>query len=130
MIFFFKQKTAYEMRISDWSSDVCSSDLAHPDTHSNPQVRADLVLALARGAGAHGMVGGQMIDLQAETQQLDIGQITRLQQPTTGALIAFACEAGAIMDSATAPAPEAPHGYAHHHGLAFQTDTPPTPHDR
>src|SRR3546814_1194764 len=29
--FFFKQKTAYEMRISDWSSDVCSSDLAQPD---------------------------------------------------------------------------------------------------
>src|SRR3546814_17349839 len=27
MLFFFKQKTAYEMRISDWSSDVCSSDL-------------------------------------------------------------------------------------------------------
>src|SRR3546814_2183607 len=27
MVFFFKQKTAYEMRISDWSSDVCSSDL-------------------------------------------------------------------------------------------------------
>src|SRR3546814_3049351 len=29
-VFFFKQKTAYEMRISDWSSDVCSSDLAPP----------------------------------------------------------------------------------------------------
>src|SRR3546814_10178356 len=29
IVFFFKQKTAYEMRISDWSSDVCSSDLAH-----------------------------------------------------------------------------------------------------
>src|SRR3546814_2606224 len=29
-LFFFKQKTAYEMRISDWSSDVCSSDLPHP----------------------------------------------------------------------------------------------------
>src|SRR3546814_1839725 len=29
MIYFFKQKTAYEMRISDWSSDVCSSDLKH-----------------------------------------------------------------------------------------------------
>src|SRR3546814_10269284 len=28
LVFFFKQKTAYEMRISDWSSDVCSSDLA------------------------------------------------------------------------------------------------------
>src|SRR3546814_3191289 len=30
-VFFFKQKTAYEMRISDWSSDVCSSDLAAQD---------------------------------------------------------------------------------------------------
>src|SRR3546814_2888043 len=30
--FFFKQKTAYEMRISDWSSDVCSSDLTLPET--------------------------------------------------------------------------------------------------
>src|SRR3546814_11260522 len=32
-VFFFKQKTAYEMRISDWSSDVCSSDLAAPAGH-------------------------------------------------------------------------------------------------
>src|SRR3546814_6537816 len=32
--FFFKQKTAYEMRISDWSSDVCSSDLISPSTFS------------------------------------------------------------------------------------------------
>src|SRR3546814_5794918 len=31
--FFFKQKTAYEMRISDWSSDVCSSDLVDPRDH-------------------------------------------------------------------------------------------------
>src|SRR3546814_18640021 len=31
VVFFFKQKTAYEMRISDWSSDVCSSDLAEAD---------------------------------------------------------------------------------------------------
>src|SRR3546814_8820792 len=31
--FFFKQKTAYEMRISDWSSDVCSSDLALDPSH-------------------------------------------------------------------------------------------------
>src|SRR3546814_2277331 len=46
--FFFKQKTAYEMRISDWSSDVCSSDLfvingvarelAQPNTWSNQQM--------------------------------------------------------------------------------------------
>src|SRR3546814_19884296 len=41
-VFFFKQKTAYEMRISDWSSDVCSSDL-----------RPDLAPAVAFGAVAH-----------------------------------------------------------------------------
>src|SRR3546814_3041422 len=35
-VFFFKQKTAYEMRISDWSSDVCSSDLARPG-HLHPR---------------------------------------------------------------------------------------------
>src|SRR3546814_940229 len=33
VFFFFKQKTAYEMRISDWSSDVCSSDLLNFDLH-------------------------------------------------------------------------------------------------
>src|SRR3546814_2319783 len=45
-LFFFKQKTAYEMRISDWSSDVCSSDLradfdANPLTAHGVSVRAD-----------------------------------------------------------------------------------------
>src|SRR3546814_2937164 len=34
VFFFFKQKTAYEMRISDWSSDVCSSDLSETDLQS------------------------------------------------------------------------------------------------
>src|SRR3546814_17808821 len=39
--FFFKQKTAYEMRISDWSSDVCSSDLVEcPDAALHPQATA------------------------------------------------------------------------------------------
>src|SRR3546814_9925510 len=33
LVFFFKQKTAYEMRISDWSSDVCSSDLLRDEAH-------------------------------------------------------------------------------------------------
>src|SRR3546814_3766390 len=47
LCFFFKQKTAYEMRISDWSSDVCSSDL-HDGEH---KVGGDhVVLAAHRGA--------------------------------------------------------------------------------
>src|SRR3546814_2032089 len=36
VVFFFKQKTAYEMRISDWSSDVCSSDLTLPPSPPSP----------------------------------------------------------------------------------------------
>src|SRR3546814_1023339 len=38
-VFFFKQKTAYEMRISDWSSDVCSSDLAAGVTQAAARVQ-------------------------------------------------------------------------------------------
>src|SRR5215467_8965689 len=71
--------------------------LAHPDTHGDPTVRCELVGALAAAAGPMGMVGGQMIDLIAERQRLDIGAITRLQRMKTGALIAFSCEAGAIL---------------------------------
>src|SRR3546814_7834682 len=44
MFFFFKQKTAYEMRISDWSSDVCSSDLARVEQPGVGAVQAVLTL--------------------------------------------------------------------------------------
>src|SRR3546814_10327093 len=53
VFFFFKQKTAYEMRISDWSSDVCSSDLLE----SNPD-NVDLWVAFGNALVAHG--GGVM----------------------------------------------------------------------
>src|SRR3546814_9156925 len=58
--FFFKQKTAYEMRISDWSSDVCSSDLrnggsvaiGHPMGASGTRIVATLIGQLrSRGGG-------------------------------------------------------------------------------
>jgi farnesyl diphosphate synthase len=94
--------------------------LAHPDTHNNPSVRCDLVLKLARAAGSHGMVGGQMIDLSAQKESFGIGEITRMQRLKTGALISFSCEAGAILGNATEPAHEALRGYAHDLGLAFQ----------
>lgn len=94
--------------------------LAHPDTHGDPAVRCELVAALAAAAGAAGMVGGQMIDLIAEKQALDIGAITRLQRMKTGALIAFSCEAGAILAKAAIELRTALRGYAHDLGLAFQ----------
>src|SRR5579885_3454456 len=94
--------------------------LAQPDTHGDPAVRCELVASLAQAAGSHGMVGGQMIDLIAEHRQLDIGAITRLQRMKTGALIAFACEAGAVLAKAPLEARTALRGYAHDLGLAFQ----------
>jgi farnesyl diphosphate synthase len=94
--------------------------LADPDTHGDPAVRCELVAALAAAAGAAGMVGGQMIDLIAEHQALDIGAITRLQRMKTGALIAFSCEAGAILAKAPHELRTALRGYAHDLGLAFQ----------
>ena len=94
--------------------------LADPDTHGDSGVRAELVSALAAAAGPAGMVGGQMIDLIAENQPLDIGAITRLQRMKTGALIAFSCEAGAILAKAAPELRLALRGYAHDLGLAFQ----------
>jgi farnesyl diphosphate synthase len=94
--------------------------LSHPDTHGDPAVRIELVSALSAAAGAAGMVGGQMIDLIAENQPLDIGAVTRLQRMKTGALIAFACEAGAVLAKAAGESRLALRGYAHDLGLAFQ----------
>jgi farnesyl diphosphate synthase len=96
--------------------------LAHEATHGDPAVRTALVAELARAAGARGMVGGQMLDLLAETQGPDmaIGAITRLQRLKTGALISFSCTAGAILGKAPEPMRAALAAYAHDLGLAFQ----------
>jgi farnesyl diphosphate synthase len=94
--------------------------LSHPDAHGDPAVRCELVSALGQAAGGAGMVGGQMIDLIAETRTLDIGAINRLQRMKTGALIAFSCESGAILAKASHEQRIALRGYAHDLGLAFQ----------
>ncbi len=75
--------------------------LADQATHGNPAVRAELVLQLARAAGAGGMAGGQMLDLQAEKTPTDEAGIRLLQSMKTGALIRYACEAGAILGGAS-----------------------------
>src|SRR3546814_5573588 len=95
-VFFFKQKTAYEMRISDWSSDVCSSDLV---------VRV-VVLRLplvGRGSSLGGVLqdrlvlGGQRIvlglvehdleefhRLMVGTHHVDLGDVLRAEAPEIG----------------------------------------------
>src|SRR3546814_1845787 len=54
MFFFFKQKTAYEMRISDWSSDVCSSDLPIPDFGVNYHLNDKVTIAVTSFGGGLG----------------------------------------------------------------------------
>src|SRR3546814_8581112 len=70
-IFFCKQKTAYEMRISDWSSDVCSSDLAHraigavgAGDQPQPTTFLRLWVSLLLVAGCNPGVLGKNPDLQ------------------------------------------------------------------
>ena len=94
--------------------------LGEEETHPNPAVRSELIVALAKAAGAHGMVGGQMLDLVAETLELDVPEITRLQRLKTGALISYACEAGAILGQALDHQRHSLVAYAHDLGLAFQ----------
>jgi farnesyl diphosphate synthase len=94
--------------------------LADAATPEDPWVRSDLVLELARAAGPSGMAGGQMMDLAAEGQQLDLPAITRLQQLKTGALIEYAVEAACIMTKMPPEARRPYRGYARNIGLAFQ----------
>ena len=94
--------------------------LAAEATHADPAVRCHLVAELAHAAGGQGMVGGQMVDLQAADLDMDVAAITRLQQMKTGRLIAFGCEAGAIMGKAAPSLRLALKNYAHDIGLAFQ----------
>ena len=94
--------------------------LADPLTHEDPWVRSDLVLELARAAGPSGMAGGQMMDLVAEGQELDLPAITRLQQLKTGALIEYSVDAACIMAKLPPEARTPYRGYARNIGLAFQ----------
>jgi farnesyl diphosphate synthase len=101
--------------------------LARPETHPNPAVRCELVLALARAAGLGGMVGGQMLDLAAEgrfadgkPQRLGEREVAMLQAMKTGALLRFACRAGAILGEADSGKRDALERYGNAVGQAFQ----------
>jgi farnesyl diphosphate synthase len=98
--------------------------LAAPQTHADPAVRAELVAGLAEAAGAGGMVGGQCLDLEADklgtsARPLE-ADVERLQAMKTGALIRFACEAGAILGRAAPDERRALIVYGERLGAAFQ----------
>ncbi len=99
--------------------------MARADVHPDAEVRIALVSELARAAGLGGMAGGQMLDLAAEGRfgnkhALAENEIATLQAMKTGALIRFACRAGAILGQADAAARDAIDRYGAAIGQAFQ----------
>jgi farnesyl diphosphate synthase len=100
--------------------------LSRPETHPDPVVRLNLVSALARAAGLGGMVGGQMLDLAAEGRfdasppKLGEPEVRKLQAMKTGALLRFACRAGAILGEASENRWSALDRYGSALGEAFQ----------
>jgi farnesyl diphosphate synthase len=114
-----KWDEATAVLVGDALQTLAFEILAHPGTHPDGAVRAQLCLTLARASGAEGMVLGQAQDIAAETapEPLTLAQITALQGNKTGALLVWPCEAGAILGGAD-PAPLV--AYARAMGLAFQ----------
>lgn len=104
----------------DALQSVAYEILAHPDTHQRGSVRARLVERLSRASGPYGMVGGQMIDIRAETEQFDISVVTRMHRMKTGALISYAVELCTILREVEDHVRRALEGFAHDLGLAYQ----------
>jgi len=101
--------------------DVVTREETHPDA----SVRLALVRELSRAAGIGGMAGGQMLDLAAEARfgdkrRLGEKEIATLQAMKTGALIRFACRAGAILGEADAAVLGALDRYGGAIGQAYQ----------
>ncbi len=93
--------------------------LAAPQAGIEPRLQVRLILGLAQAAGAMGMVGGQALDLAAESAAapLDLGQVSDLQALKTGALFVWAAESGAILGRSD---PEPLRRFGGALGLAFQ----------
>ncbi|HTK80044.1 MAG TPA: farnesyl diphosphate synthase [Rhizomicrobium sp.] len=91
-----------------------------PEAHKDAAVRCELITHLAQAAGYAGMIAGQMIDMAVEGRAPGLPEITRLQSLKTGALIAYPCEAGAILAGASSAARDALKSYGRDLGLAFQ----------
>jgi farnesyl diphosphate synthase len=96
------------------------AQLADPACHPDSGIRASLMAELAAGAGAGGMVGGQMRDLEGENGGFTDADVAQMQAMKTGALIRAAVRMGAILGQAPESALAALTSYAQAAGRAFQ----------
>ena len=85
-----------------------------------PDVQIRIIRELALGAGNHGMVGGQVMDIQAENQRVELEELRTIHAHKTGKLIRAAVRAGGLLSGADLRQFEQLTAYAEDVGLAFQ----------
>lgn len=83
-------------------------------------LKVALLEGLAKGAGTQGMIGGQVADIEGESQQLDLASLQSVHRRKTGALIQFAVEAGLLLSGQEQKISELMMSYAENFGIAFQ----------
>lgn len=89
-------------------------------TDLDPRCQVQIIAELALGAGNAGMVGGQVLDIQAENQKIELAELQTIHAHKTGKLIRAAVRAGALLSGANMTQFEHLTGYAEDIGLAFQ----------
>jgi geranylgeranyl diphosphate synthase type II len=91
------------------------------ETHSlSLSQRVQLISLLAKSAGAFGMIGGQVMDIESENKSLDLDTLKQIHNYKTGALIQASIEFGAIISNAPLKTIEALRVFSSNIGLAFQ----------
>ena len=113
-----KYDDATAILVGDAFQSLAFEILSDKKTHPNAIVRCNLINELSKASGATGMVGGQMLDLDAEKKKLSLSEILMLQKLKTGELFRFSCIAGPILSEQE----DLKHfeEFANNLGLAFQ----------
>jgi geranylgeranyl diphosphate synthase, type II len=88
--------------------------------HADAPILPDLVRELATAAGPEGMIGGQVLDMQAEKQAIDLPQLQQIHAHKTGALLRASCRMGAVAAGAGGVQLAGVDAFGMHLGLAFQ----------
>ncbi len=114
-----KYDDATAILVGDAFQSLAFEILADEKTHPNPEIRCSLINELAKSSGSAGMVGGQMLDLEAEKKKLNLEEILNLQRLKTGELFRFSCLASCILSDKSDEIPIFM-DFASKLGLAFQ----------
>jgi farnesyl diphosphate synthase len=100
-----------------WAFEILSS----PEWQVNPNIKLSLISSLATFSGKHGMIAGQMLDMQEEQSgSATLDSVKNLQHLKTGQLFMYACQAGCLLGNATKQETESLQTYAKNLGLVFQ----------